>query len=67
VTAVATEERPKFISGNRAMTLLDCGWYRIMRGALLGEIRTKIKPGCPIRYCLEDILRQKDLPAPDEE
>jgi hypothetical protein len=41
------------------MRILRCGWYRIHKGALTGEIRAEIKPGQSIRYCLEDVMAMK--------
>jgi hypothetical protein len=52
---------PAYVSGNYARTLLGgSGWYRLHKHVITGEIRTDLRLGQHVTFCLEDVRRVAD-------
>jgi hypothetical protein len=46
-----------WLNGRQSCRALGCSPSALQRAALVGQIKTKLTPGVPIRYCRADIER----------
>jgi hypothetical protein len=59
MTPVLERASSEYISGRQACAILECASSSLQRMALLGQVRTDLKPGVPIRYHKGDVEKLK--------
>ena len=56
----------QYVGGSEARRLTGYSWGRLSRLALVGQIRTELRPGCTPRYLRADLEALRDqAPQPN--
>ena len=50
-------EPDDWINGRQAAQIVGCSPTAIIRAAMLGQVKTRLTPGVPARYCRADVVR----------